>query len=126
MRVVHLQREDVREPRRTLTLARGCRPYGDSTATPRPLIRKLPLSVITMSVPSTAPASLGANVTANFVLPPGSTASGSSSIALGWNDETSVVTDRIESVSRASVLNTVTSASDVSHDAVSGNRSSSG
>jgi hypothetical protein len=82
--------------------------------------------VITMSVPSTAPASLGANVTANFVLPPGSTASGSSSIALGWNDETSVVTDRIESVSRASVLNTVTSASVVSHDAVSGNRSSSG
>ena len=79
-----------------------------------------------MSVPSTAPASLGAKVTANFVRPPGGTASGSSSIALGWNDEMSMVTDTIESVSRASVLNTVTNASDVSHDAVSGNRSSSG
>ena len=71
------------------------------------------MSVITMSVPSTAPASLGANVTANFVLPPGSTASGSSSIALGWNDETSVVTDGDrERLARASVLNTVTSASE--------------
>ena len=79
-----------------------------------------------MSVPSFVPAARGANVTANFVLPPGSTTSGSSAIAFGWNAGTSVVTDNTESVSRASVLNTVTTTSRVSHDAVSSNRTSKG
>ena len=79
-----------------------------------------------MSVPSLFPAPRGANVTANFVRPPGSTTSGSFAIALGWNEWRSVVTDKTESVSRASVLNTVTTTSRVSHDAVSSKRNSKG
>ena len=82
--------------------------------------------MITIKVPSFLPETRGANVTANFVRPPGSTTSGSFTIALGWNDWRSVVTDKTESVSRASVLNTVTTTSRVSHDAVSSNLNSKG